>query len=75
LQQIQASLAETSHGNTLIVEEYESKLEEYRVAYDRNQEVIEQLSQQLQLAYSQQQQQSEPYPPEEDPVITADSEG
>jgi hypothetical protein len=42
------------------VEEYESKLEEYRVAYDRNQEVIEQLTQQLQLAYAQLQPQ--PYP-------------
>ena len=31
-------------------------MEEYRVAYDKNLEVIEQLTQQLQIVYAQQQQ-------------------
>lgn len=73
LQQIQASLSETAQGNAQIVEEYECKLEEYRAAYDRNQEVIEQLSQQLHLAYAAA---APPQPyPEEDEVVNRESEG
>jgi DNA repair exonuclease SbcCD ATPase subunit len=57
----------------MIIEEYECKLEEYKQAYDRNQEIIEQLTLQLQMVPHQEN--SQDIYPSSDEIMMGESEG
>lgn len=67
MNEIRQSINENNANQDLIIREYEGKLDEYKQAYDKNQEIIEQLS--LQLQESQQYSSQDIYPNSYDEVV------